>query len=306
VDVAREYYADVDRSQVSPRVPDDPKVPIIPGSRTKQGLPAHPIVDANTGQVIGQQPFLAGPPLYAIGHFSTTKAFTHLEIWRFVTFQFLHANFDHILLNMIGLFFFGPIAERYLASRRLFLAFYLTCGIIGAFVYLLLNLSGFLGMQGWTPLVGASAGVFGVLMAAAYLARNEMMLVFFVIPMKVRTGVYLFVAIAAINLIMRGQNAGGDAAHLGGAAAGAFFIRKPHLLLDFFDDFLFFGKRPEGRAGPGWSGGRKRGRRGGRGGGGGSRKVDAILEKVREHGMQSLSEKEKRILQKATEEQRGG
>ena len=217
---------------------------------TPEGMPAHPIVDRNNTP-IGFQRFRAMRLPDAVGHFSTGKAFAELQIWRFVTFQFLHAGLLHLFLNMFGLWIFGPLVERHLGSGRLFLAFYLACGVFGAATYLVLNLFGhFLGgapgllfHDPYVPLVGASAGVFGVLLACAYLAGNARILVFFVLPMKMSTAAYLFVALAAFNLFAGGGNAGGDAAHLGGAAAGALLIRKPHLLLDFFDEFLAFGRR---------------------------------------------------------------
>jgi membrane associated rhomboid family serine protease len=53
------------------------------------------------------------------------------EFWRFISFQFLHANLSHLLFNMIGLYFFGSIVEQYLGSKR-YLAFYLLCGVAGA------------------------------------------------------------------------------------------------------------------------------------------------------------------------------
>src|SRR5665647_862095 len=66
---------------------------------------------------------LLGGPLEYLGYFSVAKAIYHLQIWRFITLQFLHANLQHIGYNMIALFFFGPIAEQYLGSKR-YLAFY--------------------------------------------------------------------------------------------------------------------------------------------------------------------------------------
>jgi membrane associated rhomboid family serine protease len=223
--------------------------PVLGGA---SGLYAHPAVDPATGQQIGLQIFRSQPLLQGVGHFSTIKALTHIEVWRFISFQFLHASLTHLLLNMLGLYFFGPMVERHLGSRRLFLAFYLTCGIAGGFLYLLLNLlglgfpnvPGFLVHSPFTMLVGASAGVFGILMACAKIAGNAEMLVFLVIPMKIRHGAYAFVAIAFVNLLMGSSNAGGEAAHLGGAIAGWYFIRNPKHLLDFFDDFLSLVPRP--------------------------------------------------------------
>ena len=65
------------------------------------------------------------------GHFSVDKAIFHLQLWRSITFEFLHSSLVHLLLNMLGLYFFGPIVESYLVRQR-FLVFYLLCGIAGA------------------------------------------------------------------------------------------------------------------------------------------------------------------------------
>jgi len=274
------------------------------------------LVDPQTGNVVGLVRYAPMAPLQAFGHFSTGKGFFELQVWRLITFQFLHANLTHLLFNMIGLFFFGGLIENYLGGKR-YLAFYLVCGLFGGIAYLLLNLIGQFGpaLPGvlfndiYTPLIGASAGVFGVLMAAAFVAPNAMVLVFFILPMRLATVVYVFVAIAALNLLLGGQNAGGDAAHLGGALAGAYFIRNTHLLHDFFD---IFGSRKK-------AGGRARASGGGKQDRGRLRaaadalrsgdtpddsEIDRILSKIATQGLHSLSEAEKRTLRRATEARR--
>src|SRR5262245_41641481 len=70
----------------------------------------------------GRQAFV--PLLKWYGSFSIDAAVRHVQVWRFITFQFLHANLTHILFNMLALYFFGPMIESYLGRRR-FLAFYL-------------------------------------------------------------------------------------------------------------------------------------------------------------------------------------
>lgn len=283
------------------------------------------LVDGTTGEKIGARHIAAMGPLQAIGHFSTAKAFFGLEIWRFIGFQFLHANLTHLIFNMIGLFFFGGLAEQYLGRKR-YLAFYLFCGIAGALMYLLLNLLGFIAnMAGasalpgllvndiYTPLIGASAGVFGILMAAAYVAPNTTILVMFILPMKLATAVYAFVLIAALNLLLGGSNAGGDAAHLGGALAGFVFIRRTHLLHTVMD-FIFGPKSSPRRVGGGKGGAGKGSKRGsklksvfGGGDGGGSpsdSEVDRILAKVANQGIHSLSDKERKTLREATDARR--
>ncbi|MBT5366049.1 MAG: rhomboid family intramembrane serine protease [Phycisphaerae bacterium] len=227
-------------------------------------------------------------------HLSTTHSILGVQYWRFIGFQFLHANFQHLLFNMIGLYFFGPLVEQYLGGKR-FLAFYLLCGIFGAVLYLLLNLGGlifgdsipgFLFNDPSTPLVGASAGVFGILLAGAFLSPNIKVLVFFIIPMRLSTMAYGLVALALFTVFFGKNNAGGEAAHLGGAAAGWYFIRNPHHLNGFFD-FL-------GKADPTSKHFALRGKKEN------LEEVDKILDKIHKKGLHSLSEKEKKLLHDAS------
>jgi membrane associated rhomboid family serine protease len=171
-------------------------------------------------------------PLEEWGHFSMTAAVNQLQIWRFVTFQFLHANLGHIFSNMLSLFIFGPIVEHYFGSRR-YLIFYLLCGIAGAGSYLLL-LSVHILIGANTPLVGASAGIFGVLVAGAVLAPNAtIFLLFPPIPLKLKYLALILVGWATYVALQNGPNAGGQAAHLGGAALGFLLIRYPQILAPF-------------------------------------------------------------------------
>jgi membrane associated rhomboid family serine protease len=170
------------------------------------------------------------PPATAWGYFSAWTAVHHLQIWRFFTFQFLHANLGHLFFNMLGLYFFGPMVESYFGSRR-YLAFYLLCGMAGAAAYMLLLSLHLLIGDPRVPLVGASAGIFGILIAAAQIAPDTVvMLLFPPIPMKLRTLAYVLLGIAAYTVVVHGNNAGGEAAHLGGAALGFLLIYNPRLL----------------------------------------------------------------------------
>lgn len=231
-------------------------------------------------------------PLFFYGHFSTTTLFG-LEVWRLVTFQFLHANLVHLLFNMFGLWIFGSMVEQTLGSRK-YLAFYLVCGISGGLMYLLLNLMGYmsinlpgaLAISTATPLVGASAGVFGVIMACAYIAPNSIVqLIFPPIPMKLKFMAYGYVGLSLFNLLSKGSNAGGDAAHIGGAIAGFFFIRNHHLLIDFFD--VLGDSRKAGRS-TGAASSRQSSSR--------EAEIDRILAKVGTQGLGSLTKSEKRTL----------
>ena len=98
---------------------------------------------------------------------------------------------------------------------------------------------------------------------------------------------YGYVAVAAINLLRYGQNAGGDAAHIGGAIAGYFFVRNAHLLKDFFDVFGDSRKdTPRRRATVD------------------PVDLDRILRKIKATGLVSLNDDERRTLRRATEQGR--
>jgi membrane associated rhomboid family serine protease len=243
------------------------------------------------------------------GHLSTYEV-TYaggLEFWRFLTFQFLHSGLSHVFFNMLGLYIFGSMVEQYLGAKR-YLAFYLTTGVAGGLLFMLLNAGGVLAEHyGWpkipallvystkTPLIGASAGVFGVIMACAYISPNSIIhLLFPPVPLKLRTFAYIYVGIAGANLLFGGSNAGGDAAHLGGALAGAFLIRNAHLLRDFFD--VFKDSRQRSRTIP-----MPRQHAPARGGAVDPAEVDRILAKVSREGLASLTDSEKATLRRSTE-----
>lgn len=175
-------------------------------------------------------------PLAYWGHFSPALAIFHFQIWRFVTFQFLHAGPGpwHLVVNMLMLYFFGPLVEEYLGKRR-FLAFYLICGCAGPVAYLLLwawsNVTPMaLIVNSYVPLVGASAGLFGILVAAAVVAPNTTVLIYGVFPMQLRAMAWIMLGIAVYTVFSMGHNAGGEAAHLGGAVMGWLLIRNPQWL----------------------------------------------------------------------------
>lgn len=279
--------------------------PTLPGWYFK------PILNPETGELIGRDRFTNMPVLESLGHFSTAKAFVPgFQVWRFLTFQFLHYNFLHLLFNMMGLWFVGGMVEQHLGSKR-YAAFYLTCGIFGALMYLLLNFLGFIVGQVthagvsipgllfndvYTPLIGASAGVFGVLVAAARLEPTATVWVYFLFPVKLRTAVIVLVLITLFNLFSGEHNAGGEAAHVGGILAGLYFIRRIYLLRDFFD-ILGNSRIPERRAAGAAPAAAETGL---------AFEVERILAKVKEQGVMSLTAEERGVLHEYNRRPRRG
>lgn len=200
------------------------------------------------------------------------------QIWRLITFQFLHWDAMHFLFNMIFLYVFGPILEQAWGSRT-FLKFYLACGAAGGVVYTLLTATGILPAR---FMVGASGGLYAVMGAVAVMYPRLPVLLYGLIPIRM---VWLVVLALILSLLKfaTGSNAGGEAAHLTGLAAGFVYVKyKP-----FFTGFQL--QRRKGN----WEKRMEQERAF-------EVEVDRILKKVHDEGLSSLSSREKKILQEAT------
>jgi membrane associated rhomboid family serine protease len=141
----------------------------------------------------------------------------NFQIWQLITYQFLHANFSHILFNMFGLWMFGVEIENLWGSRK-FLYFYLLCGVSAGLFHLFL--SPLLGEAAFT--LGASGAIFGVLVAFGLFFPNRLIFLYFFIPVKAKYLIGFFVILEFFMV-----NSGGNVAHLahlGGALAGFIFI----------------------------------------------------------------------------------
>jgi membrane associated rhomboid family serine protease len=150
------------------------------------------------------------------------RGFGQFEAWQLLTYSFLHGSVMHLLLNMLALFMFGGEIERVWGERR-YLTYYVAC-VIGAAAAQLAVTSFQAGPP--YPTVGASGGVFGLLLAFGMMfPRRMIILIFPPIPLPA----WLFVTIyGAIELVLgvTGTQAGvAHFAHLGGMAAGFLMIQ---------------------------------------------------------------------------------
>ncbi len=141
--------------------------------------------------------------------------------WQLITSIFLHASFDHYLINAIVLFFFGTELERRIGGKE-YLKVFLLSGIVGNLFYLLFSYA----TNSLTPAVGASGAIYGVMAALAIIAPEIKVLLFFIIPIDIRTAIILF---AAYNLLMAPFSiftGVAYVAHLGGIVFGLYYGRK--------------------------------------------------------------------------------
>ena len=140
--------------------------------------------------------------------------------WQVVTYAFLHASVMHLFFNMLGLWMFGSELERVWGSRR-YLAF-LLAGVLAA-AAAQLAVTALLGSN--VPTVGASGGLYALLLAFGMLFPNQVIMPLFPpIPMKARTFVVFF---GALELVLGIYGGSGVAhfAHLGGMLGGWLMIR---------------------------------------------------------------------------------
>ncbi len=237
--------------------------------------------------------------------FSTPDLLRHP--WSPVTYMFVHANqFGHIFFNMLILFFFGPPLERSWGGRE-FLKFYLLCGVGAAFTSVLLYR-----WIGPVSVIGASGALMGVMLAFAMKWPNARVLLWFIIPVKVK---YLVAVIIALDLwatrsAMAGNPGGGVAtwAHLGGAATAWIYLRygdRIEARLRKMDPRrarlgVESGKPRSPAAGAG-----KKPRRDRPVDGDALDEVDRILDKIRDSGIESLTAKEKAYLDDMSRRYRG-
>jgi membrane associated rhomboid family serine protease len=147
---------------------------------------------------------------------------SHFAPWQLVTYAFLHGSFTHIFFNMLGLYMFGGEIERLFGSR-FFIWFYLASVITAAITHLVVT--ALMGSPP-VPMVGASGGVYGVLLAyGMYFPHRRIMLLIPPIPMQARTFVIVF---AVIELALGVLQPGGGVAHfahLGGMLGGILMIQ---------------------------------------------------------------------------------
>ncbi len=237
------------------------------------------------------------------------------NVWELLSYQFLHGGLFHLLINCAMIWFAGRQIEEALGKAK-FLVLYLVAGIFGGLLQCALSWSGFLPPAG---VVGASAGIFGLIAAFAmvYWERELTFLIMFVIPVRMKAK-YLLIALAVIGVLGVISKEGGIAhgAHLGGMIWGVLFI------------LLFIQGGTYSGAESWWDQLRDRFSSGHRRKvvtiDGGARaysrgqikaeevdeidfvesEVDPILDKISEKGIQSLTERERKILEQARKKMR--
>lgn len=169
---------------------------------------------------------------------------TILEPWRLVTSMFLHASVTHLFFNMYALFLFGPLVEQRIGPKR-FLGLYLLTGVLAAFI----------GAFIYDAALGASGAIMGIIGVLVVLNPDLKLLLFFVLPMSLRTAGILWIIIDIVGMFQ--PNGIANAAHLVGMAVGlvygfnlvkkkkkhrSSFRKKTMLDDDDIEDYIKYGR----------------------------------------------------------------
>ena len=142
--------------------------------------------------------------------------------WQLVSYGFLHGSFNHLFFNMFAVWMFGTPLERTWGSQR-FLSYYGACVVGAAVIQLLVQL--FEG--GVYPTIGASGGVFGLLLAYGVMwPNNKIFLLFFPVPVPAKWFVLIYGGIELLLGLSRAMPGIAHFAHLGGMIFGAALLYK--------------------------------------------------------------------------------
>jgi membrane associated rhomboid family serine protease len=257
---------------------------------------------------------LSGHPseseLVKVGAYTPMKVLQG-EVWRLLTPMLLHANFFHLLFNMLIVWWAGRSLEE-LYGKLEFVAFYVCAGLFAQTVYFIVYLLGFADPR--TLTLGASGAVVALLILFAFRFPRQKVLLFFVIPMPIWLLGVLLVVWDALGAIGVGKNRTAYVVHLGGALFGCLYYQIGIRISVLFSNFTQRDRRvvphlrvvtpepddtPESVAAVVGSQSQSR-----------SREnqdenleteVDQVLEKVSKYGQESLTPEEREILFKASE-----
>jgi len=143
----------------------------------------------------------------------------YAEVWRFVTYAFVHWDPVHFLFNMLMLWMFGDEVAKWLGNRS-FTVLYLLSAVVAGMVSIPFYMGAML--EPSVQILGASGALYGVMVAYAGLFPDRQMLLFMIIPVRARTAVLIFIAIDV--LLLKSGDGVAHFTHLGGALAGLLFL----------------------------------------------------------------------------------
>jgi membrane associated rhomboid family serine protease len=234
----------------------------------------------------------------------------HGEVWRLLTYAFLHdpGQILHIVFNMLFLFWFGRQVEDHLGGRE-FLAFYLVSAVLAGLFYMAAAMAG---LHHKANALGASGAVMAVMVLAALYNPRQTILLFFLIPMPIWGFVVFMVAKDAFDLLRWTNTGVAVSAHLGGAAFGFAYYTLHWRLTDWLPSLSSLRRRrakprlrlyqeEDEAPTPTPVGARRQAQPASAADEQLEAQMDAILEKIPRVGMEGLTDHERQLLLRASE-----
>ena len=207
--------------------------------------------------------------------------FSKFRLWQLATYMFFHEGLFHLVINMLMLWWFGSAIEEAWGKEK-FLRYFFFTGIGAALCSFAVS------FHSPIPVIGASGAIFGMLVAYAIMFPENIILLFFIFPIKMKYAVLVLAGINLLGALSTPHSGIAYFAHLGGGLFGYLYlksvwIRKQILWLSPVTLKFWWVKKKiynKQAAEKNFD-----------------FQVDSILDKVSQYGIQSLTRKERKILE---------
>lgn len=241
--------------------------------------------------------WVVGPPIFQDWFaFQPSRILT--RPWGALTYMFVHGGPWHLFMNMLVLFFFGPSLEARWGSRE-FIKYYTICGLGGVALSFLLAPDN---------IIGASAAVYGIMLAFAFEWPDVPVYVWGIFPVKVKWLVAFLAGAAFLSAFGGGSDGVAHFAHLGGFLVGALYLKADWRPADRIDAIKKATRKRRMAVVPG--GERTKANSAEKGGGEGKDErrlldeVDRVLDKISAEGMSALTTEERKLLDEVSRRHR--
>ncbi len=258
------------------------------GGRKRLGFGVKSLLIANG--VIYLLQLLVGKELIYLLGLIPAQVLQDLRVYQLFSYMFLHGGFFHILMNMFILWMFGTEIEHTWGTKRFF-KYYFLCGIAGGLFTIMFM------PNSVVPTIGASGAIYGLLVAYAVMFPNRTIYLYFLIPIKVKWAVIIFVALEFFASLNATSSGIGHLAHLGGAVIGFIYLKLDWRLRSIFHKLSakriwnnFRYKRKSVKLNKNRENAEEV-----------MKRVDRILDKINEVGIENISEEEREFLDSASD-----
>jgi membrane associated rhomboid family serine protease len=206
-------------------------------------------------------------------------------VWQLFSYMFLHVGLWHLLINMLMLWFFGSSLEKIWGTKQ-FVSYYFFTGVGAGLCSIIVS------FNSSVPVVGASGAVFGILVAYAMLFPEQGVLFFFIFPMKMKHAVLILAGINILGALSSPYSGVAYMAHLGGGLCGYLYFKQEWIR---FRLFHLVARSQQGKT-------QRKGNKKNVEKKTENERIDSILDKISQYGIDSLTDREKTILNEKSKE----